>query len=88
MVISTMVQASVMVVWYRPLIYRGGRRPERPRTHQESPSKALSDLEGVGLGSISPSPLPPQSVQSQSPLLSPGWVLVGEWRGGGGCVER
>lgn len=81
MVISTMVQASVMVVWYKPLIYRGGkRRPERPRTHQESPSKALSDLEGVGLGSIS-------FPTATAVCPEPGPIVV-TWVGSGWGVAR
>lgn len=88
MVISTMVQASVMRCGTNPLFIEEEREDKRGQELTKSPPVKLYLIwRGWDLAP-SPSPLPPQSAQSQAPLWSPGWVLVGEWRGGGGCVER
>lgn len=47
MVLSALVQATLVEVWFKPLIYRERkRRPERPRAHPEPHSK----VGGGGLG--------------------------------------
>lgn len=45
MLTSALFQVSLMEVWFKLLIYRGGKRsPERPRTHQEPHSEVSVSL--------------------------------------------